>query len=69
MIMIDFDTVYKFQFSEPSYIVSEDSGVVNVCLELIDHTLIEDVFIQVTAAATLEDTDGCKFSKVAKLRG
>lgn len=50
--------MFEFQFSQPSYNVSEDSGVVNVCLELTSGTLIEDVFIEVIAAANLEET-GC----------
>ena len=39
--------VAEFQFSQPSYNVSEDSGVVGVCLELVSGILTEDVVIEV----------------------
>ena len=53
-------TVFEFQFSQLSYNVSEDSGIINVCLELISGALVEDVFIEVTAAANLEEANGRK---------
>lgn len=56
-------TVFEFQFSQLSYNVSEDSGVINVCLELISGALVEDVFIEVTAAANLEEANGRKTLK------
>ena len=40
--------VAKFQFSQPSHDVSEDIGVLGVCLELISGILTEDVVIEVT---------------------
>ena len=47
-----------------SYNVVEDSGVVNVCLELVSSALVEDVFIEVTAAAKLEEANGCKIKDI-----
>ena len=52
-------SVAQFQFSQSSYNVSEDSGVVSVCLELVNGTLIENVTIEVTLATT-EILNPCK---------
>ena len=55
--------VAEFQFSQPSYNVSEDSGEVSVCLELVRGILTEDVVVQVSIGAGLEEMAGCKFSR------
>ena len=47
----DSNTVAEFRFSQPSYNVSEDSGVVSVCLELVNGTLTEDVVIKIELRA------------------
>ena len=52
-------TVAVFQFSMTYYSVSEDSGVVSICLELINGTLTENVFIQVTVSDN-NGMSGCK---------
>ncbi len=41
------------------YSVSEDSGVVSICLELINGTLTENVFIQVMVSDN-NGMSGCK---------
>ena len=46
--------VAEFQFSQPSYNVSEDSEVVSVCLELINGVLTEEVVIEIVLAAGME---------------
>lgn len=46
--------VAEFQFSQPSYNVSEDSEVVSVCLELINGVLTEEVLIEIVLAAGME---------------
>ena len=40
-------SVAEFEFSQPFYNVSEDSGEVSVCLELVSGILTEDVDIDV----------------------
>lgn len=61
-----FDIIYiivaEFEFSQPSYNVSEDSVAVSVCLELVSGILTEDVVIGVTIAANTEQFSGCAFS-------
>ena len=52
----------QFQFSQPFFNVSEDSGVVSVCLELVSGILTEDVLIEVMVIASGEDMAGCKLS-------
>ena len=52
-------TAAVFQFSMTYYSVSEDSGVVSICLELINGTLIENVFIQVMVSDN-SGMSGCK---------
>ena len=52
-------SVAQFQFSQSSYNVSEDSGVVSVCLELVNGTLIENVTIEIKLGAT-EILNACK---------
>ena len=52
----------QFQFSQPFFNVSEDSGVVCVCLELVNGILTEGVLIEVMAIASGEDMAGCKLS-------
>ena len=37
----------EFQFSNSSHNISEESGTVTICLELIGGILAEDVFIEV----------------------
>ena len=54
--------VAEFQFSQPSYNVSEDSEIVNVCLELVSGTLTEEVLIEAVLAAGLEEVADCKFN-------
>jgi hypothetical protein len=49
-----FTTVAEFQFSQSSYNVSESSGVVSVCLELVNGTLAKDVLISVSVGARPE---------------
>ena len=46
--------VAEFQFSQPSYNVSEDSEVVSICLELINGVLTEEVLIEIVLAAGME---------------
>ena len=60
-IHVHFLVVAEFQFSQPSYDVSEDTGVVSVCLELINGTLTEDVFIEVMVFGR-EGMLGCKLN-------
>ena len=60
-------TVAKFQFSQSSYNVSESSGVVNICLELVNGTLAKDILINVSVGARQEDTAGCKFKDVSQI--
>ena len=48
-----------FQFSMEYYSVSEDSGVVSICLELINGTLTEDIIIQVMVSDS-NGMSGCK---------
>ena len=45
--------VAEFQFSQPSYNVTEDSEIVNICFELVSGILTEDVLIEVVLAAGL----------------
>ena len=52
----------QFQFSQPFFNVSEDSGAVSVCLELVNGILTEDVLIEVMVIASGEDMAGCKLS-------
>ena len=65
--MVSFDdslyflSVAEFQFSQPSFDVSEDSGVVSVCLELISGILTEDVIIEVTILGD-GGMSGCKLN-------
>ena len=59
-------TVAEFQFSQPSYDVSEDSGVVSVCLELISGILTEDVIIEVMVLGD-GGMFGCKLKFAALL--
>ena len=49
-----------FQFSMEYYGVSEDSGVVSICLELINGTLTEDIIIQVMVVNNSNGMSGCK---------
>ena len=49
-------TVAEFQFSQPVYNVSEDTGTVGVCLELVSGELGVDVPIEVTIFAASEST-------------
>ena len=51
-----------FQFSMMYYSVSEDSGVVSICLELINGTLTEDIIIQVMVVNNNNGMSGCKWS-------
>ena len=65
--MVSFDdclyflSVAEFQFSQPSFDVSEDSGVVSICLELISGILTEDVIIEVMVLGD-GGMSGCKLS-------
>ena len=61
--------VAEFRFSQSSYNVSEDSGEVNVCLELISGVLTNYVVIEVMIYGG-EEMSGCKslFSLVAPLK-
>ena len=52
-------TVAVFEFSMAYYSVSEDSGVVSICLELVNGTLTENVFIQVMVSDN-NGMSGCK---------
>ena len=45
-------TVAVLQFSQPSYNVREDSGVVSVCLQLVNGTLTEDINFEATEITT-----------------
>ena len=54
--------VAEFQFSQSSYNVSEDSEIVDICLELVSGTLTEEVLIEVVLAAGLEVMADCKFN-------
>ena len=55
--------VAEFQFSQPSYNVSEDSEVVSICLELINGVLTEEVLIEIVLAAGMEVmASNCKFN-------
>lgn len=54
-----FLVVAEFQFSQPSYNASEDTGVVSVCLELVSGILTEDVIIEVMLFGGGE-MSGCK---------
>ena len=56
-----FLSVVEFQFSQPSFDVSEDSGVVSVCLELISGILTEDVIIEVMVLGD-RGMSGCKLN-------
>ena len=47
-------TVAEFQFTQSSYNVSENSGVVSICLELINGTLASDVLISMSVGARQE---------------
>ena len=47
-------TVAEFQFTPSSYNVSESSGVVSVCLELMNGTLASDILISVSVGARQE---------------
>ena len=50
-----------FEFSMAYYSVSEDSGVVSICLELINGTLTEDIIIQVMVIDNNNNgMSGCK---------
>ena len=60
-IHVHFLVVAEFQFSQQSYDVSEDTGVVSICLELVNGTLTEDVFIEVTVFGG-EGMLGCKLN-------
>ena len=61
-----YSTVAVFQFSMMYYSVSEDSGIVSVCLELINGTLTEDVSIQVMVANNNNSgVSGCKWSLIS----
>ena len=51
--------VAEFQFSQPLFDVSEDSGVVSICLELISGILTEDVIIEVMVLGD-GGMSGCK---------
>ena len=53
--------VAKFRFTQSSYNVSEDIGVLSVCLELVNGTLTEDVLIEVIVTASEEEMDGGRF--------
>ena len=67
LVLVSFDdglhflSVAEFQFSQPSFDVSEDSGVVSVCLELISGILTEDVIIEVMVLGD-EGMSGCKLN-------
>ena len=52
--------VAEFRFTQSSYNVSEDGGVVSVCLELVNGTLAGDVLIEVTITAIEEEMAGCR---------
>ena len=56
-----FFVVAEFQFSQPSYDVSEDSGLVSVCLELISGILTEDVIIELMILGD-GGMSGCKLN-------
>lgn len=57
--------VAEIQFSQSSYNVTEDSEIVNICLELVSGTLTEDVLIEVVHAAGLGVMSSeCKFNPV-----
>ena len=56
-------TVAVFEFFMAYYSVSEDSGVVSICLELINGTLTEKVFIQVMVSDN-NGMSGCKQKNV-----
>jgi hypothetical protein len=50
-----------FEFSMAYYSASEDSGVVSICLELINGTLTEDIIIQVMVVNNINNgMSGCK---------
>ena len=67
LVLVSFDdglhflSVAEFQFSQPSFDVSEDSGVVSVCLELISGILTEDVIIEVMVLGD-GGISGCKLN-------
>ena len=42
------------------YSVSEDSGIVSICLELINGTLTEDIIVQVIVVDNNNGMSGCK---------
>ena len=48
-----------FQFSMEYYGVNEDSGVVSICLQLINGTLTESIIIQVMVSDS-NGMSGCK---------
>ena len=60
-ILLCHPLVAEFQFSQPSFDVSEDSGVVSVCLELISGILTEDVIIEVMVLGD-GGMSGCKLN-------
>ena len=61
-------TVAEFQFSQPVYNVSEDTGTVGVCLELVSGDLGVDVPIEVTVFAASESaTVHCTYSSLKHL--
>ena len=59
-VNFNFSTDAVFEFSMTYYSVSEDSGVVSICLELINGTLTEDIIIQVMVVDSNNGMSGCK---------
>ena len=55
--------VAEFQFSQPTYNVTEGSEIVNICLELVNGTLAKDALISMSVATRQEDIAGCKIKK------
>ena len=56
-----FSAVAVFQFSMMYYSVSEDSGIVSICLELVNGTLTEEIIIQVMVVNDSNDgMSGCE---------
>ena len=51
----NFFTGIEFQFSQPSYNVNMDSGVVNICLQLVNGMLNKDVVIELLVATSEEE--------------
>ena len=53
--------VAGFQFPQTVYDVSEDTGAVSVCLELVTGILTEDVLIEVMLLNS-SGSSGCKYA-------